>query len=247
LIRETPNEWYPEGFEKAYYPEDIRPLQKPGGQDESCGDDVEARQQPAAAAPMSQDDVMAFLHARFGQGDPFRNPKREQFLDELRQEVLRRGVSFRYETLGKFSNELGLYGALSNVRSAMSDNFGPPARMADLFGTWELMKVGAPVSYEKNNRLYTRPEWSAIAGKVVINPDGTYVWGTATEPLTGKWRPATPEELAKSDKGGEGVVLLHAKSGADWIVFKRDEGVPQGLGIKVADLETRNLRERGTR
>ncbi|HYE74748.1 MAG TPA: hypothetical protein VEF04_15525, partial [Blastocatellia bacterium] len=74
-----------------------------------------------------------------------------------------------------------------------------------------------------------------------------YNWDSPSGVLQGRWRKATPEELAKSDKGGEGVVLLNAKSQLDWLVFKRNEEGPQGEGIKITDLATRNLRERGTR
>lgn len=42
-------------------------------------------------------------------------------------------------------------------------------------------------------------------------------------------------------------MLLKAKAGADWLAFGRDEEGPQGKGIKLTDLQTRNLRERGTR
>lgn len=253
LIRQAPSQFFPDGFERTYSLEDLRAPQPKAQHDlleaAACGDEAidDAQPAPSGSSPMSQDEVLAFLRSRFGAGDPFANPRKDQILDQLRGEVLRRGLSFRYETLGTFSNELGTFGAISNVRSAMAENFGAPAKRGDLYGTWELAKVGGNVPYEKNNRLYARSEYFAIAGKLVINPDNTYAWGTATEPLAGKWRAATAEEMAKSDKGGEGIVLLRAKSGADWLVFKRDEGTPQGLGIKIVDLETRNLRERGTR
>jgi hypothetical protein len=53
--------------------------------------------------------------------------------------------------------------------------------------------------------------------------------------------------MAKSDKGGEGIVVLNGKSHVSWLIFTRDENAPEGVGIKIVDLETRNMRERGTR
>lgn len=245
-------------YERTYSLEDLRaPQPKPQQELEfaSCGDGgAESGSGPgsdqapqATSAPMSQDDVLSFLRARFGPGDPFANPQKDQILDQLRGEVLRRGLAFRYETLGAFSNELAKFGAVSNVRAPMAENFGAPSRIQDLSGRWQLLKVGVAVEYDKGAYRYTRPEWVGPSGALVINADRTYVWYSPSGDFKGSWRPATPEEMAKSDKGGEGVVILRAKSNADWLVFKRDEGGPEGIGIKIVDLETRNLRERGTR
>lgn len=273
LIRETPTQFYPEGFQRAYALNDVRsagsaapardqPQQTqiaPARQAANPGTGRVSKADPApivepvpqagagGGAQMSQQDVLGFLQTRLGTGDPFSNPKREQVLQQLREEVLRRGVNFRYTAVGEFSNQLGKYGALSNVTAALSENFGSPASLNELNGKWRLLKVGAPTTFVKGNDLYRRGEYFGDAGSVVVNPDGSYVWDSPSGLLKGRWRKATANEMAKSDKGGEGVVLTNAKSSADWLVFRRTEEGPQGNGIKITDLATRNLRERGTR
>ena len=196
---------------------------------------------------MSQPDVLAFMQERLGAGDPFMNPRRESVMQALREEVLRRGVDFHNHAIGDFANQLSRYGALSNVSFALDRNFGPPAVAGELNGTWRLIKVGATTTFTRGNTLYQRGEFAGLAGSVAINGNGSYTWNSPSGLLRGNWRAATPEEMAKSDKGGAGVVLLAAKSGADWLVFKRSEEGPEGNGIMITDLATRNLRERGTR
>ena len=254
IIREKPTPWEPRGPQRATGIDDIRPVTKPGGGDDAaagCGDEaIGGAQAPPivpAAGLMSEADVLSFLRTRFGDVNPFRHPKREQFMEEIRAEVLRRGVSFRYQTLGQFSNELSHFGAMSNVTAPLALNFGAPARLQDLYGKWLMAKVGVAVPKERNGKLYPGSVLAGDAGSIVINPDRTYVWNATNPPIRGQWRPATPDEMAKSDKGGEGVVVLNGKSNDSWLIFARDEGGPQGEGIKITDLGTRNLRERGTR
>ena len=196
---------------------------------------------------MSQQQVLGFLRDRLGPGDPFRNPQRDQVLAELRNEVLRRGVDFRYATLGDFSNELGKFGALSNVTAPLAKNYGAPATVTSLTGRWLIAKVGATTTFARGGDLYQRQEYAGNAGSLEVNADGSYRWDSPSGLLIGRWRNATPDELALSDKGGAGVVLMKAKSGADWLVHSRNEEGPQGQGILITDLATRNLRERATR
>jgi hypothetical protein len=196
---------------------------------------------------MTQDEVLAFLRTRMPTGDPFRNPKRDKFLEELRWEILSRGVGFRYETLGRFSNELGKFGALSNVTAPLADNFGPPARLEELYGRWDLLKHSQTFATVRNGRLRGNSDLVADAGAIIIRADRTYTWNATKPPITGQWRQATSEEMAKSDKGGDGIVVLNGKSNVPWLIFKRDENAPEGQGVKIVDLNTRNLRERGTR
>ncbi|MEQ1607292.1 MAG: hypothetical protein ABL999_20720 [Pyrinomonadaceae bacterium] len=249
LIREKPTEFFPEGSERAYALDEIRPVAKAPVQDrikdpntppnppDKPRDDGNAADGNKAAGPqMSQQDVLDFLRNRLGDGDPFRNPKREQVLQQLREEILRRGVNFRYSSIGDFSNQLGKFGALSNVTYPLQVNFGPPAKSDALLGKWSFSKVGAPANPMFGNN-----------GSLVINANGSYVWNSASGVIKGKWRKATADEMASADKGGEGVVLLAAKSGSDWIAFKRNEEGSQGQGIMLQILPSHNLRERGTR
>ena len=98
LIREKPSQFYPEGFERAYALDEVRPIQKAPLQAPNNGNVTPALQPEneakdnapnAAGGPtMSQQDVLSFLRERLGNGDPFMNPKREQVLQQLRDEIL---------------------------------------------------------------------------------------------------------------------------------------------------------------
>lgn len=253
LIREKPSQFYPEGFERAYALADVRPVQK--AQEQAAKDDNPLRTEPpdkpkpndaparneganaAGGAQMSQQDVLSFLKQRLGNGDPFMNPNRDRVLQQLREEILSRGVNFHNVSIGDFANQLAKFGALSNVTSALNENFGAPAKRNELFGRWLFSKVGAP-----GNPMYAKN-----GGGLTINANGTYVWETASGIVRGTWRNATSEEMAGVDKGGEGIVLMKGKGGWDWIAARRDEEGPAGKGIKLHNLPDHNLRERGTR
>ena len=248
LIAEKPNQFYPEGFHRAYALADVRPIQNapadPAKNNNPAQPDQHDNATPPktnpgnlqAGAPLAQADVLSFLQQRLGGGDPFMNPKREQVLSDLRAEILRRGVNFHNTSIGSFANDLGKFGALSNVTSALDENFGPPAKRNELFGRWLFTKVGAPGAPMFGN-----------SEPLTINANGTYVWNTGTSVLKGTWRAASPDEMGGVDKGGEGIVLSNAKGGWDWIVARRDENAPAGKGIKLHNLPDHNLRERGTR
>lgn len=258
LIREKPNEFHKEGFERAYALAEVRPVTRkepaPNNPEARNAPPEKAEPEPTAASEadagaglMSRQDVLAFLRKRLGNGDPFMNPKREQALQDLRTEILSRGVSFRYHSIGEFANDIGKFGPPTAVTAALFENYGALAKRDSLFGKWLIAKVGATTTFERGGDVYQRQEYGASAGSLIVNPNGSYVWDSPSGVLKGQWRKATAEEMGKSDKGGEGLVLLSAKSGADWLVFKRNEEGSQGEGIKISDLATRNLRERGTR
>lgn len=267
LIREEPTQFFPEGSQRAYARADVRPVAgasaAPAQARGATAQPVRPRAAPAPeprpapggapiagtgrGGPMSQQEVLAFLRERLGSGDPFANPRREAVLQALRGEILRRGVDFHNHAIGDFANQIGRYGALSNVHFALNDNFGPPANRNELYGTWRLIQVGATTTVSRGNNLYQRQEYAGLAGSLTVNAGGTYVWNSPSGPLRGNWRPATAAEMAQSDKGGEGVVLLNARNGADWLVHKRTEEGPEGTGIMIRDLATRNQRVRGTR
>jgi len=265
LIRQAPTQFFPEGSERAFAIDDVRPLTQaakaaapaiqaplpkaraPAAKPAAKSTVVAANMGGAGAGLMSEQDVLGFLRQRLGDGDPFMNPKREAVLGQLREEIMKRGVSFRKEAIGHFANELAKYGALSNVTGPLNDNFGPPANQAELMGTWRIAKVGATTTVTRGGNLYQRQEYAGLAGSLTISANGSYVWNSPSGVLRGNWRTATHDEMSKSDKGGAGVVLLGAKSGMDWLIHKRTEEGPEGTGIMIRDLATRNLRERATR
>ncbi len=250
LVAEKPNQFYPEGFHRAYDLADVRPVrpvqpeparnQTPAQPDQVDNGAKPGKNDPPANGPagpqMSQQDVLSFLRRRLGDGDPFMNPMREWALKDLRDEILRHGVSFHNTSIGPFANELSKFGALSNVTAALDENYGPPAMRDELFGRWLFTKVGAGSNPRFGNN-----------GPLTINANGTYVWDTGTSVVRGTWRDATPEEMAGVDKGGQGIVLSKGKGGWDWIAARRDEEGPAGKGIKLHNLPDHNLRERGTR
>jgi hypothetical protein len=188
------------------------------------------------------------LAARLGNGDPFGNPAREQVMQQLRTEIMRRGVNFRYESIGDFNNQIRKYGATSVVTYPMEENFGPPGRVADLIGRWRMFKVGATTTFNKGNETWRRMEYHGDAGALSVNGDGSFLWDSPSGILKGQWRKASTTEMAGVHKGGEGVVLTKAKEGGDWLVVRRTEPGSEGTGILVlGHLPAYNLRERGVR
>ncbi len=144
---------------------------------------------------------------------------------------------------------LANYGAITtDITFPLKDNYGAPTKQSWLMGAWSLDKIGATTDYEKGGYIYRR-EASAAAnvGKLTINTDGTYVWQANAPVATfkGKWRKATPEEM--KTQGGDGIVLLKAKSGWDWIVMQNRAWTKQGDLIWISDLSTRQVREIGSR
>ncbi len=114
-------------------------------------------------------------------------------------------------------------------------------------GAWNLGKTGAAVDYTRNNRVYRQGEIGvANVGTLSLNANGTYVWKSATAQSTsGQWRKATKEEM--KSQGGDGIVLLKAKSGYDWIVTKNRATTLKGEWIFISELGTRQINEYGSR
>lgn len=212
--------------------------------------DVAARADaaPAGQGLMSQADVINFLKTRLGP-DPFANPRRYEIKDRLAEEIKRRGLNFRFEAVSPFFDELSKYiGVTSDISNPLKDNYGPPTKQSWLLGTWKLDVVGATTEYEANDRIW-RKEASAAAniGRLTVNADGTYIWQASAPAKTfrGQWRKATAEEM--KTQGGDGIVLLKAKEGWDWIVTQNRRWAGQGDLIWVSDLNTRQMREIGSR
>jgi hypothetical protein len=80
----------------------------------------------------------------------------------------------------------------------------------------------------------------------LLNANGTYVWKAGAKDSTnGKWRKATKEEMKY--QGGDGIVLLKAKGGEDWIVMKDMNPYIKFEGIVVAQVNSRAIKEHGSR
>ena len=255
IIREKPTEFFPQGSTRAYSLDEVRPL----GQERNRGQGTPPDPQVQAATNDRPDDrttaigegrglmttqeILAFLQDRLGD-KPFEiaYSKREAIFKELGQTVMRRGVNFRYETLSQFSNDLGKFGTPSTVIFPIQANYGAPTNHGWYIGTWNtsVTSVGRRVII------------GAKAGFLTINANGTYVWKLyPTDPpasyVKGSWRKATPEEMAVSYQGGDGLVLLKGKEGYDWLVRQDRETTLSGDWIWIANLNARAQRESGKR
>jgi hypothetical protein len=210
--------------------------------------------EPNIAAPqgeglMSQADIINFLKTSLGP-DPFASPRQSAVKTQLAEEIKRRGLSFHFDPLSPFFNQASKYtGMDSELTGPLHDNYGPPTAQSWLMGSWRLDVVGATTLYEKNGDLY-RKEASAAGniGRLTINPDGSYLWKANAPVATfrGRWRKATPAEMMS--QGGEGIVLLNAKNGWNWIVTQlRGSTVLKGDVIYVSYINGRGVREIGSR
>ncbi|MEO8360411.1 MAG: hypothetical protein ABI672_10310 [Vicinamibacteria bacterium] len=198
---------------------------------------------------MSQAEVLALVRTKLG-ANPATNPRREDLLREIGQVIKRRGVNFHHDGLSPFANELtrAVGGMDLDLTWTLKENFGPATKQSWLIGSWRLDIVGATTEFEKGGDIY-RKEASAAAnvGKLTVAADGSYVW-RANFPVAnfrGRWRKATAAEM--KTQGGDGIVLLGAKSGYDWIVMQNRVWTKQGDVVSISDLNTRQLREIGLR
>ncbi len=248
IIRERPTEFFPQGNTRAYSLDEVRPL----GQNKNSAGEVELRRKgmqddkpPAGGGGglMSKEEILSFLQARMGD-KPFQldYSKREAIFKELGRTIMRRGVNFRYEAVSQFSNDLGKFGAPSTVTFPIQANYGLPTKLAWYNASWDtsVTSVGRRVII------------GAKSGFLTINANGTYVWKLyPTDPparyVRGSWRKATPEEMAVSYQGGDGLVLLKGKEGYDWLVRQDRETTLAGDWIWIANINARAQREAGKR
>ena len=272
IIRKKPNEFYKDGAQTAFEWERIRPLTaRPAAKApvEAPAKGVAAPQNvalnppapgptktppPAAAAGvaagamMTKEEVLSFLQTRLG-AQPFAHPRFQEIKKELAEMIKRRGVNFRYENLSDFSNELGKYGASSEIIFPLQSNFGPPTQQPWLMSKWGLSKIGATVDRKGGDGYIYRQGEIGVkdVGSVTISADGKYVWEIDVPKgvARGEWRKATPEEMRY--QGGDAIVLLKAKGGVDWIVHQDRVTPLKGDWINIAQLDSRQVREGGFR
>lgn len=277
IIRQMPNQFSKEGNQRAARWEDIRPLgsrpagapavaegtgsawpQAPasgsaktaaiGGPSAATQAAVGAGRAVASGGLMSRAEILGYLKSRLGD-QPFQNPRRDAIKLELAELIKARGLDFVYDaTPSPFYDELSRLGAnTSEVGFPLRENYGSPTRQSWLMGTWKLGKVAPAVHVQKGEWIYRKGE-IGVAGLGSLNLDskGTYVWKSVTaESTQGRWRPATPAEMKA--QGGDGVVLLKAKSGYDWLVTQDRTTTLKGDWIRVSELGTRQINEYGQR
>jgi len=172
--------------------------------------------EPAAfdgSGPLSKAIILGHLRAQLG---PDRSTwqQRDQVNQRVVDAIKQRGVDFTVTDSG----ELTEAGGNSTLWSAIKNNLGRPAARSFLFGTWDATIVGQNTLTTGDVTVHTPS--AGRTGSFTIKADGTYVWSkSATQVFRGKWRAATSEEMGTN--GGEGLMLLGAHEGKDWIVYKR--------------------------
>ena len=259
MIRMNPTEIYPGGYERWTSWVSIRPLSAKSENKASVNtnranntkaDDSTTKEttKDFGNGVMTQTEVLGFLQTKLGD-KPFENPRRDEIKKELAEMIKARGLDFRFISSDTvFWNKLAKYGAvISEITFPLGDNYGEPTSKSWLMGVWTLGKIGAAVDYTKNNRVYRQGEIGVgNVGTLTLNSDGTYIWKSAmAQSTSGKWREATKEEM--KSKGGEGIVLLKAKSGYDWIVTKDRTTTLKGEWLNISELGTRQINEYGSR
>lgn len=271
IIRMKPNEFYKDGAQTAYDWERIRPLtakaatKAPVEVPVKAGPAIGTLPTPApkpvvpepvkttaptmpAGTMMTKEEVLNFLQTRLG-NEPFSHPQREQIKKELAELIKTRGVNFRYETLSDFSNQLGKYGASSEITFLLQANYGLPTKQAWIIGKWSLSKIGATVDRDgKDGYIYRQTEIGVKdVGSVIITADGKYTWNIDVPRgvAQGTWRKSTPAEMPY--QGGDAIVLLKAKGGLDWIVHQDRVTELKGDWVNITQLDARQIREGGFR
>jgi len=259
IIREMPNEFHKDGFERATQWDKIRPLTAKTvnktpvniNQNDNSVNDTDANNRTTTndfgTGLMTQADVLNFLQTRLGD-KPFQNPRRDEIKKELAEMIKARGLDFRFSSTSDFYSKINKYVAMtSDISFPLSYNFGAPTRESWLTGAWQLSKIGAAVDYVKDSRVYRQGEIGVGGvGTLSLNANGTYVWKAgAKDSTSGKWRKATREEMKY--QGGDGIVLLNAKGGEDWIVMHDRSTTLKGDWINIAQLNWRQIKEHGWR
>ncbi len=287
IVREAPNQYYPQGNTRAYNLDELKaggapaaaqpaltpqlpaiPQAQPAVADvphfpvpavqpaanQAAANKVQAPNNarpamaPGPAGPvMTADDVINLFAAKIGDPKQLSWPQNEQIYGEVAKIIRDRGVDFRFDSAPqKVIDAVNHYQVFSNVTHAIRQNFGPPATKEYFKGAWDMSQIGGETrvrQFQPNYDLVTS-EHGAKAGDLVIDGNGHYTWNG----ISGRYIDATPEEMAQSDKGGAGIVLLDAKMGQrskNWIVFKHS--MTNGDNIEVADLDYRTRREYGGR
>jgi hypothetical protein len=264
IIREMPNEFHKDGFERGTQWDKIRPLSAKTAdkapvitnQNNNSVNDTKAENNRNTSeittdfgtGLMTQAEVFNFLQTKLGD-KPFQNPRRDEIKKELAEMVKQRGLDFRFDSTTDFYSKLSKYiGMTSDVTFPLSYNYGAPTKESWLTGAWQLSKIGAAVDYEKNNRIYRQGEIGVgNVGALTIKADNTYVWkaANAKDSTSGKWRKATSEEMKY--QGGDGIVLLKAKGGEDWIVIHDRSTTLKGDWVNIHQLNWRQIKEVGFR
>lgn len=261
IIRQAPTEFDKEGFQRATSWAEIRAIASAPERStvdaasdasaathaERVDHDATALMGDAGVGLMTRAEVIGFLQARLGD-TPFQNPRRDEIKQELVAQIKARGLDFRPRDADPdFDRKLSKFGATSDIVFPLRDNYGAPTRQEALMGGWSLGKIGATVDYVRGDHVYRQGEIGVSnIGTLRLDANGSFDWQTVTaESTRGTWRAATAQEM--NSQGGAGLVLLDAKGGYEWIVMKDRATTLAGEWISVAQLNSRQIREFGSR
>ncbi len=200
----------------------------------------------AHGAPLSKEDILGFLRQAFGKDDAdgVEWNHRVKTYEQLDRMIKDRGVNFKYEIVGDFANKIAKHLVPTNIVWDMLKNQGAPTTQNWYYGNWKTSHEGAATAYKKGNDVWEK-QFFGKAGVLTINSNGTYEWNTGVQHKKGQWRQATRQELDKQDRGGDGITLLNAVNGVDWLVTKDD--LQTGDSIKIGNLTGLMHEERGGR
>lgn len=212
-------------------PASATPAPEPGPASSPVGD--------GPGPPMSRQEIIDYLAVRIGTDGP--HPQKEAVNLALREEIKRRGVSFRYSTVPDLT-DFAKVGGGTPVRDAVQANYGTPKPMSWLWGEWNLSTTGT-YTFSLNDAVNQM-------GFLVIEPGGKYLWkikadDEAKDWIDGKWRAATTDEM--NWMGGAGIVLLGGEQGYDWIVHRDYTATDKKDWITVAVINSRQTFRNGQR
>jgi hypothetical protein len=226
LVRRKPSQFFPEGAEAAFFPNELRPPQgpqppapQPAPPQPRAGPPADIAQRPIvpprappgpaacpAGGPMNEEAVLAYARQVLGP-NPW-GPDRERGVAQIRDCIKQNGATF--VSSQAFDNRMHAQGTNAvHINYAIDDNYNRHPTLNDYFGTFDLRSA-------VTGRLDTQKRLGGLA----IDPNGTYVWdvlGDGRNIIRGTWRQATPADM-KEYEGGPGIVLQRARDGFDYHV-----------------------------
>ena len=248
LIREKPNQFFPQGAEIAFTPDEIRPpgFTQPPQPTPTPAPASVPTQQPRTTTVggglLGKEEVIAFARQVMGP-NPWNNPQREAALAQVRDLINQRGVSFVRDA--DFRARMDAQGTMSShIGFAVDSNYGPAPQLNAYMGTWLLRAANrGSRSVSADGRTVTTTDSQAESGRLTIEPGGAYVWEVLRgDPpakwLRGKWRPVAPGE-ANVWEGGLAIWLEKAKQGYDCMVrMNRQPGWSDWIDVGMGAART---------
>jgi hypothetical protein len=190
--------------------------------------------QPGGGAPLTENEVLAMIRARLGDGDTvfqnFNAEQRTKASEEVANEIRNRGTNFDFKNMNhkdNFYNEVWKYGGNAELIAALRENSNSaPKQVTNLLGNWNMSKTGRVVAGVGTPFQGNEGRLQLAGG----NGGGTFNWNGTQ----GQWRAATAKEAALVDRG-YGVILENGRDGKTWLLV---QDVSQGNkeNVKLYDI-----------